>query len=71
MDKESVVSMVERYTQAIIKEFSPFAVILFGSQEKLHFVQRFGTKREQMQRLLRKLTEFPKKSNLFDLFSTH
>ncbi len=32
------------------------------SIEKLHFAQRFGTKREQMQRLLRKLTEFPKKS---------
>ncbi len=32
------------------------------SIEKLHFAQRFGTKREQMQRLLRELTEFPKKS---------
>ncbi len=27
LDKESVVSIVERYTQAIIKEFSPFAAL--------------------------------------------
>ncbi len=27
LDKESIVCIVERYTQAIIKEFSPFAAL--------------------------------------------
>ena len=31
LDKESVVNTVERYAQAIKREFSPSAVILFGS----------------------------------------
>ena len=31
LDKETVISTVERYTEAVIKEFKPFAVVLFGS----------------------------------------
>jgi predicted nucleotidyltransferase len=31
LDKESVINVVERYAQAINKEFSPSAVVLFGS----------------------------------------
>jgi len=31
LDKESVVNTVERYIQAIKREFSPSAVVLFGS----------------------------------------
>ena len=31
LDKEAVINTVERYAEAVKKEFSPFAVILFGS----------------------------------------
>jgi predicted nucleotidyltransferase len=31
LDKEAVVNIVERYAQAITKEFTPSAVVLFGS----------------------------------------
>ena len=31
LDKETVVNTVERYAEAVIKEFAPFAVVLFGS----------------------------------------
>ena len=34
LDKESVVNTVVRYAQAITKEFSPSAVVLFGSHVK-------------------------------------
>ena len=31
LDKGAVINTVERYTEAVKKEFSPIAVILFGS----------------------------------------
>ena len=31
LDKETVVNTVERYAEAVIKECTPFAVVLFGS----------------------------------------
>ena len=31
LDKRAVIDMVERYTSVVIKEFSPSAVVLFGS----------------------------------------
>ena len=31
LDKTTVINTVERYTDVVKKEFSPFAVILFGS----------------------------------------
>lgn len=31
LDKGTVIDTVERYTQAVTKEFSPSAVVLFGS----------------------------------------
>jgi len=33
LDKEAVINTVERYAEAVTKEFSPIAVILFGSHE--------------------------------------
>jgi predicted nucleotidyltransferase len=34
LDKETVIATVERYTEAVKKEFAPSAVILFGSYAK-------------------------------------
>jgi len=34
LDKGAVRATVERYTDAVKKEFSPFAVVLFGSHAK-------------------------------------
>jgi predicted nucleotidyltransferase len=31
LDKETAISAVERYVEAVTKEFSPVAVVLFGS----------------------------------------
>jgi len=31
LDKGAIINTVERYTNAVIKEFSPAAVVLFGS----------------------------------------
>jgi len=31
LDKTTVINTVERYTEAVTKEFSPSAVVLFGS----------------------------------------
>ena len=31
LDKETIMNTVERYVEAVKKEFSPFAVVLFGS----------------------------------------
>jgi predicted nucleotidyltransferase len=31
LDKETVVNTVERYAEAVIKEFAPSAIVLFGS----------------------------------------
>ena len=31
LDKATVINTVERYVEAVTKEFSPFAVVLFGS----------------------------------------
>ena len=34
LDKRAVISMVERYVDAVNKEFSPNAVVIFGSYAK-------------------------------------
>ena len=34
MDQRTVISTVEQYADAVKKEFSPFAVVLFGSYAK-------------------------------------
>ena len=34
LDKRTVISIVEQYAAAVKKEFSPFAVVLFGSYAK-------------------------------------
>ena len=34
MDKGTVINTIEKYTDAVKKEFSPFAVVLFGSYAK-------------------------------------
>jgi predicted nucleotidyltransferase len=34
LDKRTVINTVERYADAVKKEFSPFAVVLFGSYVK-------------------------------------
>lgn len=34
LDKETIINTVERYADAVKKEFSPFAVVLFGSYAK-------------------------------------
>jgi predicted nucleotidyltransferase len=34
LDKATVISTVEKYADAVVREFSPVAVILFGSYAK-------------------------------------